>query len=621
MGGLFLTSFLMGLIIIAVLIQRKFKSHKFSSKAYYFLWMIIALRLILPFDISLKAPIYNFSNPVEKYSAIENNTNINGNIVDIDENTLKPNENINPEIDNNKPLAQNISVNIFDILNRNLFNIWLVGGALYLAYHLIVYYIFKSKLNSSLSLVDEKIEEKFSFLKLEMDISSKIDIRESTMIDSPMIVGLIKPILVLPKNIEIENIEYIFTHELIHLRRRDIIYKAFIFFATVIHWFNPVVHIMSKVAGQDLELSCDEEVIKNMDRDEKIIYSNVLVNAISISKSPIYTSNFSGGVDMVKKRLDKILDSINKRSSKPLIAILILSILGTSFLIGCDNNMGKSENLGDKLYSYRTDNVLNDLNVSNIISSLDFQKEHDAKSMGSSTNEYSTILGIRFIEDEEIDFKDEKFFIQSAILFSLIEDIDVIEYMRVVEPDVPQTEIVSRFTIDDMTVSVLGMKTEELGSSKEKFKELVDYYKAYKEERDNIEIPKSLDKGKLKATEYNEVDKLKGLKMTAKKGTLTNTSVTLLLENKSEMEILYGTYFILEKEKDGSWYEMPVTKNVAYEDIGYKLDIGDKDEIVTEWGWVYGQADPGKYRIIKIIPDMTTENGDEYYLAAEFEIK
>lgn len=67
MKQLFLTSFLMSLVILLLLIHRKFRGVKFSSKVYYIIWIIIAIRLVLPFDISMENSIYNFSSPMEEY--------------------------------------------------------------------------------------------------------------------------------------------------------------------------------------------------------------------------------------------------------------------------------------------------------------------------------------------------------------------------------------------------------------------------------------------------------------------------------------------------------------------------------------------------------------------------
>lgn len=625
MNSLFLTSMIMSFIIIIFMIHRKFKAHKFSSKVYYFLWMIMAIRLILPFDISFKTPVYRVENPVEKYTSIYTNINqdinLNGNIVGANENPLGTNKGISPQKDNNTVIAKNKLTNVLNILNQNLSKIWLAGGTLYIAYNLMIYYIFRSKLNKSLSFIDEKVEAKFNSLKLDMEINRNIDIRESYMIDSPMIVGLIKPILVVPRNIDLQNIEYIFTHELIHLKRRDIVYKAFIFAATAIHWFNPVVHTMSKIAGEDLELSCDEEVVKNMTKEEKIIYGKTLVNAISKSKSPIYTTNFSGGVKMVKKRLDKILDSINKRSSKPLITILIVSILGTSFLIGCDT-VKKEENLTDKLYGYKTEYVGDNSKVGNIVSNLKFPKGYKYKSMEIEADEkpYSLILQFEVPKDQDLTI--DAFRIQSVIMFSLIDNLDQIVYIPV-NSESEGILPVDREYIDDMTISVLGKDTKELGSSKTKFKELVQMYEEYDVEAEALVVPDTIDKTDLKPTKYEIVDNLEGVSMFTKEGSVSPKGLTLRFGNKIQPEIMYGESFILEKKIDGMWYELPVVIDGEYgfKDIGYEITFEGGPDWEVDWEWLYGELQPGEYRIIKEVSNL--EDTGEYkthYLATEFMI-
>lgn len=75
---------------------------------------------------------------------------------------------------------------------------------------------------------------------------------------------------------------------------------------------------------------------------------------------------------MVEKRMDKILDSLNKRLSKPLIIILTVLILGTSFLIGCDTKKAKTEDLADKLYGYRTEYVGDTSKVGDIVTNIEW---------------------------------------------------------------------------------------------------------------------------------------------------------------------------------------------------------------------------------------------------------
>lgn len=298
-----------------------------------------------------------------------------------------------------------------------------------------------------------------------------------------MVMGLIKPTLLIPKNINRKNIDYIFKHEFVHLKRRDIFYKLIIFFSTTIHWFNPVVHIMAKRAGEDLELSCDEEVTRDMDEEDRIKYSKTLIDSIALEvKSPICTTSFSGGKEMIKKRLNQILDKIKRKSGKPVIALLAIFVLSTSLLIGCETK--RKQSLTDELYSYRTEYVGDNSKVENIVSRLEFPKEYNYKSMEILSKEEPYGLKLYFTENQDKDFEAsiEEFKISSTIIFSLIDNLDKVIYILEKENEEIVIGTLERGYIDLITISVLGMNTKEIGSSKGKFNELVEFYEVYNRE-------------------------------------------------------------------------------------------------------------------------------------------
>jgi len=124
-------------------------------------------------------------------------------------------------------------------------------------------------------------------------------------------------------------------------------------------------------------------------------------------------------------------------------------------------------------------------------------------------------------------------------------------------------------------------------------------------------------------TKYETVNDLEGVTMTVKGGTVSPNGLTLTIENNSDINCLYGQFFLLEKKLDDKWYEVPVTieGDYGFEDIGYELAPGDKQEWETDWQWLYGSLDKGRYRIIKDILDFRgTGDFDTHYLAAEFTI-
>lgn len=122
---------------------------------------------------------------------------------------------------------------------------------------------------------------------------------------------------------------------------------------------------------------------------------------------------------------------------------------------------------------------------------------------------------------------------------------------------------------------------------------------------------------------YETVNNFDGVTMTVKEGTETPTGLTVVLENSTDRECIYGEYFDLEKKINESWYTVPVSidGNYGFSSIGYGLSSGDEREWSVDWNWLYGSLKPGEYRIIKDILDFRgTGDYDTYYLAAEFTI-
>ena len=152
---------------------------------------------------------------------------------------------------------------------------------------------------------------------------------------------------------------------------------------------------------------------------------------------------------------------------------------------------------------------------------------------------------------------------------------------------------------------------EDEGWVKDVFNKLSDYEKNL-----NIEL-------NMEETTYEIVNNLDGVTMTVKETSVSPIGLTVVIENNSDSQCIFGEYFVLEKKIDDGWYQVPVEieGNYGFEDIGYELNSGDKREWETDWEWLYGSLDAGQYRIVKDILDFRdTGDFDKYFLAAEFRI-
>jgi hypothetical protein len=122
---------------------------------------------------------------------------------------------------------------------------------------------------------------------------------------------------------------------------------------------------------------------------------------------------------------------------------------------------------------------------------------------------------------------------------------------------------------------------------------------------------------------YDTVDNFNGVTMTAKEGTVTRTGMTVMLQNNSDKQCIYGEAYLLEKKIGGDWYQVPYTTagNHAVEDIGYGLGPSDMEEWDANWEQFYGELDTGEYRIVKEVLDFREAGDfDVYNLTAEFNL-
>jgi len=150
-----------------------------------------------------------------------------------------------------------------------------------------------------------------------------------------MMIGFIKPIVLLPDHPYSDNeLRLVFMHELTHYKRMDLWYKIITMFATAVHWFNPVVHFMSKAITVECEISCDEQVLRNADTMNRKLYGQMIVNTArsqSARFSPLST-HFNNSLKEMKNRIVAICDTTKKRTSMSVLLSVIIIIAGAGLV-------------------------------------------------------------------------------------------------------------------------------------------------------------------------------------------------------------------------------------------------------------------------------------------------
>lgn len=164
-----------------------------------------------------------------------------------------------------------------------------------------------------------------------------LEIRESDNVGAPLLAGFLKPVLFVPSGGFGDNeMEYIVSHEKIHVKRRDIPIKWFVTFVNCVHWFNPFVYAVSRQLNESCELVCDIEAVKALSFDEKKEYMKVILDASQneIRYRNLLTVGMSGGGKIMKRRFEAITN-VQKNAKVRHISggMIILVILASSLLV------------------------------------------------------------------------------------------------------------------------------------------------------------------------------------------------------------------------------------------------------------------------------------------------
>lgn len=356
----------MALVIAVLLAAGPLLGRRFTAKWRYWAWLLIAVRLLLPIGITLPQPVVTLPQPQGEFTypvsreepaptepapvgdpiqvvpgAAENDP-----YQQIETGTTAP---TGPSAETPKPAEPAItptpagtrSIPVMEAVGW----CWAAGTALFLLWQLGSYLALRAKLSRSRRpLTDEAILAVLERESAAAGLRKPLQVYTAA-VGSPMIVGAIKPTLLLPEmELSTEQLSLVFRHELIHYRRRDIWYKLLLMLANAIHWFNPMVWLMVHAADRDLELSCDEAVVAGRDEAYREEYGRCLLAVVraGMSRRTLFTTNFYSGKKTLKNRLATIFDTTKKHRGTLALAALLLAAAVAGSLVACTPDGGKN---------------------------------------------------------------------------------------------------------------------------------------------------------------------------------------------------------------------------------------------------------------------------------------
>lgn len=325
------------LIIIFLLIFAPFLNKRYAIKWKYLIWVVIAVRLIIPFNMDIPFPQIVFDVPTEITVPIDtNNENDTQTILPIEQKPTQTN-NENTLKTPTQRKQKTVKITFLDAIAY----LWLTGCLLFLSVHIFSFLHYKRRITKKGIIVKERyILQQVYKLSGKLQIKSNIRILRYADAESPMVIGFLKPMLVLPNcDYSEEELFFVLKHELIHIKRHDIYIKLLFVIANALHWFNPLIYIMQKEAVVDMELSCDEKVIQKTAFAVRKAYTETLLSTFhkQHKKGAFLTTQFYGGKEIMKKRFKNILTKSPKKNGLLLCICAICITLISGMLIGCSS--------------------------------------------------------------------------------------------------------------------------------------------------------------------------------------------------------------------------------------------------------------------------------------------
>ena len=291
-------------IVLAVVVLR-FLLKKAPKWITVLLWGIVAIRLLCPVTVESVVSLIPSAETVSRSVMQEPAPQVHTGIAAL-------NMAVNPVIQETKvEVVPSEPVNILHVLTPIFTGIWLAGMGVMLLYTVFSYWWVKKMIGTAVRLRD--------------------NIYQSERVVSPFVLGLVKPRIYLPFAVGERDMPHVLAHEQAHIRRRDYLWKPLGFLLLTVHWFNPLLWLGYILLCRDIELACDEKVVKNLDREQRADYSQALL-ACSVNRRVIAACPLAFGEGTVQNRVKSVLNYKKPAFWIILIALVAIIITAVCFL-------------------------------------------------------------------------------------------------------------------------------------------------------------------------------------------------------------------------------------------------------------------------------------------------
>lgn len=325
---------------LVLFLLRRVMKKRYPARAICFVWALLAIRLLIPVQLTLpdapvqvtpiRAVTVDMSPREEMQSTAQ--------AAAADE-TRTPRVSVyrGDEMWHEVPVGWNFPV------AKMMFILWGAGILAFLGWQAYSYigFVYLAR-ETGQAAERDTLRRVFEDQKQSLGIRRDIPLVVTPAADCPMLAGFLRPALYLPDEaLSEQEALFVFRHELTHLKRGDLWLKLLLTAARAVHWFNPLVYLMARFAQEDIELACDDAVVRGMDGAARRAYGEtILKSATAQVKKRALVSCFTGDKKTLMRRFEGLFDT---RAKKRGVALVVAAAILVGSL-GCAVSVGESKN-------------------------------------------------------------------------------------------------------------------------------------------------------------------------------------------------------------------------------------------------------------------------------------
>ena len=316
-------SFAGGILILAVIVIRALAINMLPKKAFNALWGISVVRLMIPFSIQSVFSVYSLMGSHAPGNGLQTirvlPIGASGQAIPLTSSVLN---------------AAN-AVSTWTI-------VWAAGVLVCAVFFSLAYWKCRKEFQTSIPVGNDFTE---NWLSVHQQ-GRRISIRQSGRFSAPLTYGVLHPVILMPTSTKWENTDslaYVLAHEYVHIRRFDSIRKLVLIVVLCVHWFNPLVWVMYILANRDIELSCDEAVVRFFGENTKAAYARALIS-MEETRSGLTPLCSSFSKNAIEERITAIM-----KIKKTTVFSLVLAgfiVVGTATAFATSANAQQAESVG-----------------------------------------------------------------------------------------------------------------------------------------------------------------------------------------------------------------------------------------------------------------------------------